>query len=435
MDVPPVSYADTGAGLVGYQVFGDGPVDVCIVGGLYGSIDSCWDVPGLARVRRFFAGFARVIHLDYRGTGVSDPLPGEWSIEAWATDVAAVLDAAGSTSVALWGEHVGAHVGARYVIDHPDRVRSMCFLNTGARFTPADDGSYDLGLPADLLDGWTRHVRKHWGSGRVFRTLVPDADGQVLDVGRHERRIGSPSVIAALTEATMASDARDLLPLVRVPSLVVHTGDVVIDVAQAEDLVERLPDARLTVVESTSLYWGEAHAELSMRWLVGEDVQLEETDLVTVLFTDVVASTDRAAELGDAAWRRELDALDAFVSTEIRRRGGRLVKQTGDGHLVELRGPSEAVRLAMALVAGSASLGMPIRVGLHTGEIVRRGEDIAGIAVHAGARILDLAASGEILVSRTVRDLTAGSGFTFVPRGAHTLRGLDDGWELFAVSR
>jgi class 3 adenylate cyclase len=434
MDTPPVRYADTGDGMVAYQVFGDGAVDMVIVGGLFGSVDACWSIPGLVRIRRFFAGFARVIQLDYRGVGVSDPAPpGPWQVEQWATDIVAVLDAVGSTSAAFWGEHVGAHAAVRVAVDHPDRVRSLCLMNTAARFVRGD--GYDLGMDAADADLFGEFVRHKWGSGAVYSMLVGPLVLDRATHARYERIVGPPRTIAELSDATLASDVRDLLPLLHCPVMVVHTGDVAVTVEQAQDLAERVPGSRLSIVQSTSLYWGEDHAELGLRWMLGEDVQWGETDLATVLFTDVVGSTARAAALGDEAWRRELDALDHFVATEVARRGGRVVKNMGDGHLVELRGPSDAVRLALALTAGARSLGTPIRAGLHTGEVLRRGDDLAGIAVHACARIAALADADEVLVSRTVRDLTAGSALRFEPRGVHTLRGVGDGWELFAAHR
>jgi class 3 adenylate cyclase len=433
MDIPAVHYADTGAGKVAYQVWGEGPVDVLFTGSIYGAVDATWDIPALARIRAFFGTIARVAHLDHRGLGASDPLPGPWSIDAWAEDVVAVLDAIGSTSVALMAEHVGGHVALRVALDQPDRVRSLCLMNTAARFVSGD--GYDLGLAPEMLAMFEGMVRERWGTGLVYGMLIGDHALDRATLARYERLVGPPSVMTALTEATLRSDVRDLLPDVRCPALVVHTGDTPVPIEQAQDLHERLAGSRLLAAESTSLYWSDVLAESSLLWLLGESAEYGEKDLVTILFTDVVGSTDRARDAGDESWRRDLDALDDFVQREVRRRGGRLVKQTGDGHLVELRGPSDAVRLAMLLVDGARSLGTPIRAGLHTGEVLRRGDDLSGIAVHAGARISAMAAANEILVSRTVHDLAQGSGIGFSSRGSFALKGLDDEWELFAVRR
>jgi class 3 adenylate cyclase len=434
VETPRVRYADAGDGKVGYQVFGEGAVDMVIAGGLFGSVDACWSIPGLVRIRRFFGSSARVIQLDYRGTGVSDPAPpGPWQVEQWAADIVAVLDDAGSTSAAFWGEHVGAHAAVRLAVDHPGRVRSLCLMNTAARFVRGD--GYDLGMEIADADAFGEFIRQQWGSGAVYSMLVGPYGLDRETHARYERTVGPPSTIARLSDATMRSDVRDVLPLLHCPVLVVHTGDVAVGVDQAEDLAERVPGARLSVVKSTSLYWGEEHAELGMRWLLGEDARWGESDLATVLFTDVVESTVKAASLGDTAWRRELDALDHFVATEVARRSGRVVKHMGDGHLIEVRHPSEAVRLALTLTTGARALGTPIRAGLHTGEVLRRGDDLSGIAVHACARIAALADADEVLVSRTVRDLTAGSGLQFDPHGVHILKGLGESWELFTARR
>jgi class 3 adenylate cyclase len=437
VQAPPVHYADTGAGKVAYQVIGDGRVDMVLAGGIFGSVDACWEIPALARVRRFLSTFARLIQLDYRGLGASDPAPpGPWRVEDWATDIVTVLDAVGSTSASIWGEHVGAHAGVQVAVDHPARVRSLCLMNSAARFVSSDD--YQLGMSSGDADGFGEFVRARWGSGAVYGLLLGPFGLDRATHARYERMVGPPTVMAQLSDETLRSDVRDLLPMLHCPVLIAHTGDVAVSVEQARDLSERVPASRLSIVESTSLYWGEDHAELAMRWLVGEDIEWGgsgEPDLVTIVFTDVVGSTGRATGLGDTAWRRELDALDSFVWTEIARRGGRVVKQTGDGHVIEARGPSDAVRLALALSNGARSLGMPIRVGVHTGEVQRRGDDLSGVAVHAGARIAAIAEADEVLVSRTVRDLAAGSGFTFERHGTHVLKGLDDEWELFTVRR
>lgn len=433
MESPPVQYADTGDGLVAYQVGGSGP-DLLLATALFGGgAEAGWMIPGIARMRRFLASFSRVITLDYRGMGASDPLPPDrlGDMDEWALDIATVLDAVGSSQATLWGEHVAAHACVRYALEHPTRVRSLCLMNSAARFSPGD--GYDMGIEPELLDGFVELLRTTWGTGKVYGRVLR-ADGVDVELAaRYERTLGARTSMVHAQQATLRSDARDLLPKVTSPTLVVHTGDVLVDVDQAEDLRDRIAGAELAVLTSTSLYWGAEHADVLLRWILGGEAAWGEADLATILFTDVVGSTDRARSIGDTAWRRELDALDAFVAVAVAERGGRVVKQTGDGHLVEVRSPSDAVRLAIALARGARSLGTPIRVGVHVGEILRRDDDIAGIAVHAAARIASLARADEVLVSRTVRDLTRGAGFDFDPRGEHDLKGLDESWDLFAV--
>jgi class 3 adenylate cyclase/alpha-beta hydrolase superfamily lysophospholipase len=438
---PDTRYAVRPDGVnVAYQAWGSGPVDLLYAPGFISHLDAQWADPGFARFFARLGSFARVITYDKPGTGCSDPIPYVPTIEERAEDIRLVLDAAGSERAVLLGFSEGGPACALVAASTPGRVISLILFGTLAA-TPSN-GAYP-----ELRERWEADLRRiydvveHWGEGRVTDLFAPSAGRRVQRrlLAAFERVAASPAMARALVQAVERINVLDVLPSVRVPTLVLHrTGDFV-PIELGRDVADRIPGARFVELPGTDhlFFFGdyEGVAEEIERFVTGgRPVQAPDRVLATVLFTDVVDSTRRAAELGDAAWRALLERHNATVHDEVRRSGGRVVKLVGDGALSSFDGPARGVRCALALRDALAPAGLPIRAGVHTGECERIGDDIGGVAVHIGARVSAHAAAGEVLVSSTVADLVIGSGLRFEDRGVHELKGVPGTWQLLAVT-
>jgi len=391
------------------------------------------------------SSFAAVVSYDARGTGLSDPvsladLP---TLERWTDDLHAVVTAAGFEDVVLYGPMTAGPVAMLYAATHPERIRALILVNTFAALARSEN--YDAGFTREEHERLVIWAENVWGSGRFLRKHMPDAsvdDGQLRDLARYERQAMSPAVVGAIFRGLYAIDVRALLPLIRVPTLVLHTVENrVVPIEHGRYIAQRILNARLVEVPGAdsavflSPTAGPIVGDEIEEFLTGTRAAADRTrTLVTLLFTDVVGSTDRLATVGDKAWRTVLDRLDDTVRHQLARFSGHEERLTGDGVLATFDGPARAIRCGTAIRDAARQIGLDIRVGIHTGEVERRGAELAGIAVHLACRVCETAQPGEVLVSRTVVDLVAGSGTTFEDRGEHELKGIPAAWRLFAVT-
>ena len=401
-----------------------------------------WEDPAERRYYERLASFCRLIIFDKRGTGLSDRVAVA-TLEERMDDLRAVMDAAGSQRAAVFGSSEGGALSILFTATYPERVSALVLYGAYPRMAWAPD--YPDGVPEEIQLLTAQHFEENWGRGQEggipVWALAPDrADDPAWRKahGRWERLSASPGAAVAMYQMIFQIDVRHLLSAIRVPTLVVYRTADMQHAAGSRYLGAHIPGAKVVELPGNT-YWpylGDQDAILDEieEFLTGvRPVPAPDRALATVLFTDIVSSTERAAMLGDDAWTRTLDHHDALVAREVERHRGRTINTTGDGMLATFDGPARAVRCAQAICAGVRSLGIEVRAGLHTGEIELRGDDIGGIAVHIGQRVSALSGAGEVLVSSTVKDLVAGSGITFADRGPHVLKGVPAKWRVFAV--
>lgn len=431
-------YAKSGDVHVAYQVAGDGPIDVVLVPGFVSHLETIWEPPLDAFVERL-ASFSRLILFDKRGTGMSDPTVGVATLEERMDDVRAVMDAAGSEQAALFGVSEGGPMSLLFAATYPERTRALVLYGAIPRWLRAPN--YPPGLPEAAHERVVDVLEAGWGTGVGLEGFAPSrADDEGFRAGwaRLERLGASPGAMQRIMEMMKDIDVRHVLPTVSVPTLVLHRRDErVVPVEAARYIAERIEGARLIELP------GEDHIPFVdpdqildpvEEFLTGQRPEPRvDRALATVLFTDIVGSTERTAEVGDRRWRELLDAHDRAIRAELDRHRGREVNTTGDGFLATFDGPARAIRCAAAIREAARRVGLEVRAGLHTGELEVRNGDVTGIAVDIGARVAGLAEPGEVLVSRTVTDLVAGSGLAFADRGEHELKGVPGHWGLYAV--
>jgi pimeloyl-ACP methyl ester carboxylesterase len=436
----PTRYVRSSGVSIAYQVHGEGPLDLVFVPGFVSHVELLWEYPPLARFLRRLASFARLIVYDKRGQGLSDRPADPPTLEDSMDDLGAVMEAAGCGRAAIFGISEGGPMSALFAATYPDRVSSLVLYGTYARMV--NSPSYDLGIPAEALDRWARMMREEWGGPLGVRLWAPGCDGDPEFErwwGRLLRQGTSPSGAIALIDLYREIDVQAALPSIGAPTLVLHRKeDKIVPAQQAAYLAEQIPAARHVELEGADHLpmTGDQDALLDEveEFLTGSRRAREpERALATILFTDIVGSTERAAELGDRAWRDLLERHDAVVRRQLAIHRGREVKTLGDGFLAVFDGPARAIRCAEAIRDELAAIGVQVRSGIHTGEVELIGEDVGGMAVNIGARIGALAGSGEVLVSSTVRELVVGSGLEFADREQHALKGAPGEWHLFAA--
>jgi class 3 adenylate cyclase len=440
-------FARSGDAHIAYQVVGDGDVDILAFSSALIPIESIEEEPGLARFHRRLASFGRLIRFDRRGIGVSDPISAAETptLQHWVDDAVGVLDAAGSERAAVFAPGDSSYGGILLSASFPERVTSLVLVNGTARTARDDD--YQIGTPQHLLDRFLSDAisTESTPTGSwIFQASAPSMAGneafEAWWIGAGHRA-ASPGRARALQAVTLFGDVRGVLPSIRVPTLVLHRRlDDVTRVGHGRYLADNIPGARYVELDGADdLYWvGDSDGVLDeieelltgLRAGAGTDRMLS-----TILFTDIVSSTERAAEVGDRRWSEVLDRHDSVMRRQLVRFGGREINTTGDGIVAAFDGPTRAVTCGQALVDAAAQVGISIRVGIHTGEVERRGSDIAGLAVNLAARVQAQAQPGEVLVSRTVVDLVTGSGVSFADRGEHQLKGVPGSWRLYAVER
>jgi class 3 adenylate cyclase len=439
--IPETRYVSVGDTDVAYQVVGDGPRDLLFFWGLGFHVDLVWTVPPPALFLRRLASFARLIIFNRRGTGASDGLPpnaiATW--EEWTEDLLAVLDAAGSQRATIFATLDAGPTAIMFVAAHPERVSSLVLLTTAARYLAADD--YPAGVSPEAVDAVVKMIRAQWGTRSLMQIIIPStASDAELDLGaRMSRGSATPRAAAAQFDYIMRRvDVRDVLPLIGVPTLVLHVAESpLVPIVHGRYLAECIKGAKFVALPGGDLGMTERNmvvVDEIAEFLTGQRPPVEiERILTTVLFSDIVESTKQAVGLGDHRWRSLLDQHDRVVRDLLQRFRGREINTTGDGFVASFDGPARAIRCAQTMVEATGNLGVELRVGLHTGECEARGDDLGGLAFHIAARVGALAKPGEVLVSRTVKDLVVGSGIEFNDCGERELRGMPGTWRLFAV--
>jgi class 3 adenylate cyclase len=439
---PGTRYARTADGYVAYQAWGEGSVDLICVGGGW-TVETLWDHPRTAATLERLGRFARNIWFDGRGVGASSRrrrTHDATGLDGWIDDVRAVMAATGSERATLMAIGESSASVALFAATYPDRVSALVFVNGLVRFTRGPD--YPAGLPPEDLERFQANFEANWASMRQIELLAPsmvDDPGWCRWWHKSQRLAFAPDDAAALWRTVVETDAHHVLPSIQAPTLVLYRrGSRHARPDHAHYLAEHIPGAVIRELEGDDhmFFAGDTDALVDEIEEFVTGVRPTATSnrvLVTVLFTDIVGSSTRAAELGDTRWRTLLDAHDAVVRSQLVRFNGREVNTTGDGFVVTFDGPARAIRCAVELVTALRAIDIDIRAGVHTGEVEVRGDDIGGVAVNTAARVQALAEPGEVLVSRTVTDLVAGSGIAFRDRGEHELRGIPGRWPLFAV--
>jgi len=459
--VPETLYAPCGDLSLAYQVFGDGPVELVVVGPFATHVELFWTVPEFKAFFDQVCTFCRVLLFDKAGVGLSDPVPQVRTLDDRATEIEAMMNAAGFGQAVLLALSEGGPAGIVFAATRPQRTRALILCSTFSYIgsvgwdevecDPAELRARELPelgedytpTPEQIarMQEFALVVRSEWGSGAALKRLIPSL-GSVRQLGTLERMSASPGMARATLEAIFRIDVRPILRTITVPTLVIHArDDVGIPVQGGRYLADHIPGARYLEVDGTDhAPWFTEPDTITAgieEFLTGSHAAPPQSHraLRTVLFTDMVASTQRAAAAGDERWRAVLERFGEMTANLAERFCGTVVKSTGDGHLTTFDGPTQAIRCAEALRVDAETLGIEIRVGIHTGECELLDSDIGGIAVHIAARILGKAGAGEILVSGTVRDLVVGSGTGFEDRGSVELRGVPGTWELLAVDR
>lgn len=441
MKRPTTRYVTVGGAEVAYQVVGDGPPDFVWVRG-FGHIDMQWESPVVSEYLNKLASMSRLILFDRRGTGaseaVSDSAFPTW--EDWSDDVRAVLDAAESEQAVVLGEADGGGMAMFFAATHPERVSALILANTTARILNAPD--YPIGVDPALADLMVEMAQSIWGTADFIHSEFPSRvdDPEFVEWGeRMMRASATPKTFATQLRYGLKSfDARQALPLIQAPTLVIHNQNVFTPVSMGRYLAEHITGAKFIEFHDADFYLsvsGEAMDEI-VEFVTGSRPSPEiDRVLATVLFTDIVGSTKRTAELGDAEWHARLDRFRAAVREQLRRFRGREVNTRGDDFLAIFDGPARAISCAHAIREVTTAMELTVRSGLHTGEVELLADgDIGGIAVHIGARIAALAGADEVLVSRTVTDLVTGSGINFEERGEYELKGVPDSWKIYAAA-
>jgi pimeloyl-ACP methyl ester carboxylesterase len=438
--VPTTRYAKCGNVHIAYQVVGDSPRDLVLVPGWVSHIEYAWEEPSYADYLRRLTSFSRLILLDRRGTGLSDRVADLPSLEQQMDDVRAVMDAAGSERAALFGQSEGGPMCMMFAATYPKRTSALVLYGTFARLMRAPD--YAIGMPDRAAESFLERIEESWGtsfSADHFAPTVAHDERFRTSWARFERFAVSPAGMKALMRIAYGIDARHVLSAIRCPTLVLHrTGDRVARVEGGRYLAERIQGAKYVELPGTDHFpfVGDTDAILSevQEFLTGVRHGAEpDRILSTVMFTDIVGATETAAALGDRRWRDLLQGHHAIVRQQLAQFRGREIDTAGDGFLAAFDGPARAVRCACSIVRAASRLGLDIRVGLHTGECEVMGDKLSGIAVHIGARVASEASRGEVLVSRTVKDLVAGAGIGFEDRGMRLLKGVPGEWQLYAA--
>jgi class 3 adenylate cyclase len=438
-----IRYAKSGGVNIAYRVGGAGPVDLVYVGGWISHLEVVREDPAIVRFQESLGRFARVVDFDKRGTGLSDRVPDDRlpTMEERMDDIRAVMDAVGLERASLFGFSEGGSLAMLFAATYPQRTASLVLWGSHASMVRRP--GYPWGMTAEQIEEAAQAYGERWGTGAGLAAFVPsrrDDPATRRWWARFQRMSASPGAAVALLRMNAEIDVRGVLSAISAPTLILHRRNEVISVVDhGRYLAEHIPGARLVEFDGADhwLWVGEMTPILEEveEFLTGARHGPEpERALATVLFTDIVGSTERAAQLGDRAWRDLLQRHDAMVRDALARHRGREVKTIGDGFLATFDGPARAIRCACAIRTNALELGLDVRAGLHTGECELIGDDIGGLGVHIGARVAALARPSEVLVSRTVTDLVAGAGIVFHPRGAHELKGIPGGWELFAVA-
>jgi pimeloyl-ACP methyl ester carboxylesterase len=440
---PTTRYAKSGDVCIAYQVIGEGPIDLVLAPGTVSHLDLDWEIPMRADFFRRLGSMFRLIRFDKRGTGLSDRPTEMATLEQRADDIRAVMDAMSIQSAVIFGASEGASMAAMFAATYPERTRALLTWGAMARWIASDD--HPWGQNRDENDTMIRDVQENWPSEWYIRGpgagFGPDAEDAAVQAAiRYCRAAASPSAAAAYERMNGEIDIRPILGSIKVPTLVMNrTGDPVAPCEGARDMARRIPGARFAE------FPGNTHSMMAIspekvlaeiqEFVTGvRSVEVDDRVLATVLFVDVANSTRALSELGDSAWKTRLEGYYRIVRNELARYRGRETNTAGDGVMASFDGPGRAIRCALAIAANVKPLGLEVRAGLHTGEVELMGDNIGGIAVHLASRVQSEADTGEVMVSSTTKDLVAGAGLKFEPRGNRTLKGVPGEWALFAAT-
>ena len=438
---PETRYADSDGVSIAYQVVGDGPIDLVMVPGFGSHLERAWELPRLAHFYHRLSSFSRLILLDKRGTGLSDrvspdDLPG---IEQRMHDLKAVMDEVGLDGSSLVGHSDGGPLAVLFAASYPSAVENLVLINTYPKRVAAP--GFDAALPVELYETFMNEVGVNWGEPIGVELLAPGSDPEFHRWWAASLRASmSPAAARAMVAMNAAIDVREALRAIHVPTLVIHrTDDAANPLAGARYMAETIDDARLLELPGTDHFpWlGDSESVLDAieEFTTGARSGAASNQvLASMLFTDIVSSTEKAAELGDREWTSLLKTHDGIVAAEVTRHGGREVKHTGDGSLSVFEGPARAARCWLSAARRLTDIGVSIRGGLHTSEVEVDHGDVRGLGVHIAARLMGLAEPGELIVSSVVRDLSVGSGLEFTERGRHQLKGVPGEWTAFGVT-
>jgi len=438
MSHPPVRYAKSGSLNIAYQVTGGGPVDLVLISGFVSHLDLDWAHPQHAHFLERLGSFARLIRFDKRGTGLSDRPGGLPDLEARMDDVRAVMDAADCERAILFGYSEGGPMAVLFAATYPERIKALILYGTYAKRIRSDD--YPWATTAEDRARYGEEIESEWGWEADMHTMCPSADEAMAAWwGERARAAASPGAARALIEMNSLVDVRDVLPAVKVPTLVMHrTADRDSRVEEGRYIAGRIPGARFIELSGGDHFVSVDPDQILdpvEEFVTGhKPVKPAQSKLATILFVDIVGSTAKAAALGDHAWKALLEKFFPAAARQVGAFNGRLVNTAGDGFLATFDGPARAIRCALALAAWAPTLDLAVRCGIHTAEIEETDRDIAGIGVHVASRICTLASPGEVWVSRTVRDLVSGSGLALEDRGSHTLKGIEEPWALYVAA-
>ena len=432
-------YADSAGTSIAYRVFGDGPLELVFVPGFVSHLEIAFEYPPVRRFMERLASFSRLVVYDKRGQGLSDRPNHPPTLEESMDDLRAVIDTAGLTRPAIFGISEGGPMAILFAASHPDRVASLVLYGTYARVSKTAD--YEFGFEDEEFDAFIELIREDWGGpvgAHLWAPSVADDEAFLQWWARFLRSGTSPRGATELLMLYREIDVRHALPAIEAPTLVLHKDrDLLVPHMHGQFLADHIPGARYVELRGDDHlpFSEDADALLDEieEFVAGTRASREpERRLANILFTDIVGSTDRAAEVGDRRWRSVMEAHDAVVRTALAHHSGREIKTLGDGFLASFDGPARAIRCAQEIVREAERIGVPVRAGVHTGECDVVGDDLAGMAVNIGARVGALAEAGEVLVSQTVKDLVVGSGIEFEERGTHALKGVPGEWRLYA---
>jgi class 3 adenylate cyclase len=440
----PVRYAQVDGLNLAYQVVGDGPIDLVMVDEWATPLEGRWDVPAIASRLNRLASFARIISFDKRGIGLSDPfdVPGMAMPELWVRDLVAVVDAAGAKRPVLFGAHEGGPIALLYAASLPERTDSLILVNTGPRLL-RDEPEYPWGFDGRAWRPDLAGIVEVWERGQDGESHISAIEhdpwwGEWYS--RARRQQASPATGLALLQMLGQLDVRQILPAIAATTLVMHRRENPWwDIRAARWMASQMPNASFVELDGSDNYWWGGDADRVVdeieQFLLGErSSQGSSRTLATMMFTDVVDSTERASELGDFRWRTLIEAHDRATVAEAERHGGTVVKNLGDGYLLTFEGPGMAIEAGRSIHAAVRRIGLGVRIAVHTGEVEHRGGDITGVAVNLASRLMGVARSGDLVVSGTVRGLVAGSGITFEHRGQHQFKGIEETWDVYCVT-
>jgi class 3 adenylate cyclase/alpha-beta hydrolase superfamily lysophospholipase len=441
MQIPETRYAKAGGTSIAYQVYGSGDRRIVGVPGVISNVELSWEYPPIHHYFERLGSFATIAQFDKRGTGCSDRIDRAASLEDRMEDFHVVMDAVGWESASIFGLSEGGPLACLFAATYPERTESLILVGSSARFLWAPD--YDIGLDPSDFEAFNQAWSARWGTPetltvRIFSPSQLGDEAYLRYLTRFERLSSTPDNLLAMMQLNAQIDVRHVLPVINVPTLVVHAAqDLAVPVSHGRYLAAHIPKAQITEYDGehfpTTTGVDQSTAAIE-RFLTGTtQISAGDSVLSTVIFTDICGSSERASALGDAPWRALLDRHDEVLNEALLRHGGRRVTGTGDGLLAAVDSPTRALRCAIDMVEAAERIGLKIRVGVHTGEAERRGDDLAGIAVHIGARVAAEASPGEVLVSSAIPPLVVGSQFRFSERGDYHLKGIPGTWQLLAV--